>query len=115
MYTQVPLTPKMTNKMVQITVEILDILVIATKEMKLTRMSEFGLRFRFQEADKVPEKFVKRSMAMVVGRSDLEVGMKKLDKVTNEEVVISIAAQQLKVTHNIDKNVTEFNEGVRWV
>ena len=33
-YTEVPLTPAMTNKMVQITVEILDILAIATKEMK---------------------------------------------------------------------------------
>ena len=42
-YTDVPLTPDMTNKMVQITVEILDILATATKEMKQTRASEFDL------------------------------------------------------------------------
>ena len=46
-YTGVSLTPAMTEKMVQITVEILNILAIATKEMKQSRASEFDLRFRF--------------------------------------------------------------------
>ena len=109
-YTEVPLTPAMTNKMVQITVEILDILAIATKEMKQSQASEFDLRFMSHEAYIVSEKFVKR----VIGRTDLEDGMKKLDKLTNEEVVMAIA-QNLKVTHNIDKNVTEVNQGMRRV
>jgi hypothetical protein len=42
-YTGVPLTPAMTDKMVQITVEILDILAIATKELEQSRASEFDL------------------------------------------------------------------------
>ena len=109
-YTEVPLTPAMTNKMVQITVEILDILAIATKEMKQSRPSEFDLRFKFHEADILSEKFFKR----VVGRTDLEDGMRTLDKLTNEEVGMAIA-QNLKVTCNIDKNVTEVNEGMRRV
>ena len=109
-YTEVPLTPAMTNKMVQITVEILDILAIATKEMKQGRTSEFDLRYKFHEAYIVSEKFLKR----VAGRTDLEDGMKALDKLTNEEVVMAIA-QNLKVTRNIDKNVTEVNEGIRRV
>ncbi|KAI9462839.1 hypothetical protein BJY52DRAFT_1210614 [Lactarius psammicola] len=33
-YTEIPLTPAMTDKMVEITVEVLDILATATKEMK---------------------------------------------------------------------------------
>ena len=109
-YTKVPLTPSMMDKMVQITVEILDILAIATKEIKQSRTSEFDLRFKFREADIVAEKFLKR----VIGRTDLEDGMKKLDKLTNEEVVMA-SAQLLKVAHNIDNNVMEVNEGVRLV
>ena len=46
------------------------------------------------------EKFLKR----VIGRTDLEDGMKKLDKLTNEEVAMA-SAQLLKVAHNIDNNV----------
>ena len=106
-YTEVPLTPAMTDKMAKITVEILDILAIATKEIKQSRTSEFDLRFKFRGADIVSEKFLKR----VIGRTDLEGGMKKLDKLTNEEVVMA-SAQLLKVAHNIDNNVTEVNEGV---
>ena len=39
-YTGVPLTSAMTDKMVEITVEVLDILATATKEMKQSRASE---------------------------------------------------------------------------
>ena len=106
-YTKVQLTPEMTNKMVQITVEILDILAIATKEIKQSRASEFDLRFRFHDADTVPEKYLKR----LIGRADLEDGMKKLDKLTNEEVVMAIT-QLREVTHNIDNRVTRVDEGV---
>ena len=109
-YTEVPLTPAMTNKMVQITVEILDILAIATKEMKQNRMSEFDLRFRFHDADIVSEKFLKR----VIGRTDLEDGMKKLDQLTNEEVVMA-SAQLLRVTNNIDNNVLDVKREVQLV
>ena len=100
----------MTDKMVQITVEILDILATATKEMKRSGASKSDLRLRFHDADIVSEKFLKR----VIGRTDLEDGMKKLDKLTNEEVAMA-SAQLLKVAHNIDNNVTEVNEGVKRV
>ena len=106
-YTEVPLTPAMTNKMVQITVEILDILAIATKEMKQNRMSEVDFRFKFHDADIVSEKFVKR----VIGRTDLEDGMKKLDQLTDEEVAMA-SAQLLKVAHNIDNRVMGIDENV---
>ena len=100
----------MTNKMVQITVEILDILAIATKEMQQSRASEVDLRFRFHDADIVPEKFVKR----VIGRTDLEDGMMKLDKLTNEELLMA-SAQLLKVTYNIDNNMLDVKRGVQLV
>jgi hypothetical protein len=109
-YTEVSLTPAMTDKMVQITVEILDIVATATKEIKRSATSESDLRLMFHEVDVVSEKFLKR----VIGRTDLEDGMKKLDKLTNEEVAMA-SAQLLKVAHHIDNNVTEANEGVRQV
>ncbi|KAH8985314.1 hypothetical protein EDB92DRAFT_1377455 [Lactarius akahatsu] len=46
-YTEVPLAPAMTEKMVQITVEVLDVLATATKEMKESRASEFVLHHTF--------------------------------------------------------------------
>jgi methyl-accepting chemotaxis protein len=100
----------MTDKMVQITVEILDILATATKEMQQSAGSKSDLRLKFHEVDIVSEKFLKR----VVGWTDLEDGIKKLDKLTNEEVAMA-NAHLLKITHNIDNNVTEVNEGVRRV
>ncbi|KAH9039461.1 hypothetical protein EDB83DRAFT_2295745, partial [Lactarius deliciosus] len=84
----------MTEKMVQITVEVLDILAIATKEMKESRA----------------KKFVKR----VTGRTDLEDGLKKLDKLTKEESLLA-SAQLLKVTHDIQNQVMVVANGVEGV
>ena len=96
----------MTDKMVQITVEILDILAIATKEMKKGRASEFDLRARCHKADIVSEKFLKKVMRAVRRK----VGMKRLDKLTSEVAVMAIE-QPLKVTHNIDNGRQRlFNE-----
>jgi hypothetical protein len=105
-YTDVPLTPAMTNKMVQITVEILDILAIATKEMNQSRASEFNLSLAFLEADIRSEKFLKS----VIGRTKLDDGLKKLDKLTNEEVAMA-SAQLLRVTHNINENIKTMANG----
>ena len=57
-----------------------------------------------------PEKFLRR----VFGRTDLEDGIKKLDKLTNEEVAMA-SAHLLKVTHNIDDNVMKVDENMRVV
>ncbi|KAH8983642.1 hypothetical protein EDB92DRAFT_2117399 [Lactarius akahatsu] len=93
-YTEVLLTPAMTNKMVEITVEILDILATATKEMGQSRA----------------KKFLKK----VAGRTDLEDGMKKLDKLINDEVAMA-SAHTVKATHAIDNKVTAVGDGVMGV
>ena len=93
--------------MVQITVEILDILATATKEIKRSAASKSDLHLRSRDADIVSEKFLKR----IIGRTGLEDGIKKLDKLTNEEVTMA-CAQLLKVAHKIDDNVTRVDEGV---
>ena len=100
----------MTDKMVEITVEILDILATATKEMKQNRASEFVLRHTSLGAHIGSEKFVKR----IAGKTDLEDGLKKLDTLTNEEVVMAVA-QLLNIAHKIDNKVTEVGDGVRGI
>jgi hypothetical protein len=64
-YTEVPPTMEMTDIIVQIMVEVLSILGIATKEIKQGRM----------------KKYVKK----LIGRTDIEDGLKRLDKLTQEE------------------------------
>ncbi|KAI9436655.1 hypothetical protein H4582DRAFT_2129896 [Lactarius indigo] len=93
-YTGVPLTPAMTEKMVQRTVEVLDIIATATKELEQSRT----------------KKFLKK----MVGRTDLEDGLKKLDKLTNDQVMMA-TVQLLKITHNIDKGLTGVNDDVKAV
>ena len=97
----------MTDKMVEITVEILSILGTATKEMKQGTASEFDHHVTWFQANIDSEKFLKR----VAGRTDLEDGLKKLEKLMNEEIAMAIA-QNLKLTHNIDTEVTRVGEGV---
>ena len=100
----------MTDKMVEITVEVLGILAMATKEMKQNQASSSVLSYAFQGAHVGTEKFVKR----IAGRTDLEDGLKKLDTLTNEELVMAMA-QLLKITHNIDNKVTGVDDKVQFV
>jgi hypothetical protein len=45
----------------------------------------------------------------LAGWTDLEDGLAKLDKLTQDEIVTG-SVQNLKVAHNIDKKVTEVDE-----
>ena len=109
-YAGVSLTPAMSDKMVQITVEILNILATATKEMKQGRASEFDLCLTLLEVNIGSEKILKQ----LAGRTDLEDGLKKLEKLTNEEIAMA-SVRLLKVTDNIDNKVMGVGEGVRVV
>ena len=99
-YTEVPPTLAMTDMMVKIMVEVLDILGTATKEMKESRASKVTLSLGLLEAHVLSEKFLKR----VAGITKLEDGLKRLDKMTNEEARMA-NAEVLKIAHDIDKKV----------
>ena len=47
-----------------------------------------------------PEKYMKK----LIGRTDIEDGLARLDKVTQEEVQM-VFAQNLKATHTVDESV----------
>ncbi|KAI0269073.1 hypothetical protein BGY98DRAFT_1101257 [Russula aff. rugulosa BPL654] len=83
-YTQVPSTPEMLDTIIQIMVEVLTILGIATKEMKQGRL------------------IWKR----LIGKNDMEDALKNLDMLTLEEARMTIA-ENLRATHAVDDKVAE--------
>ncbi|KAN0129963.1 hypothetical protein V8E53_012218 [Lactarius tabidus] len=84
-YTEVPPTNAMTDIIVKIMVEVLNIFAIATKEIKQGRT----------------KKFLKK----LVGRKDIEDALKRLDRLTQEEALMA-AAQILSLSRTIDNKVT---------
>ena len=101
-YTQVPPTTEMMDTIIQIMVEILSILGIAMKEIKQGRMSEQSSTCIFSMTERCIEKYGKR----LIGRTDLEDALKRLDNLTQEEVRMA-AAENLKATHVVDERVRE--------
>ena len=90
----------MSNMMVNIIVEVLDILGIATKEMKQSRASEVILCLRLLEAQACSEIFLKS----VVGIKKLDGCLKKLDKMTLAEAQMA-NAEAMRISHDIRKTV----------
>ncbi|KAH9973635.1 hypothetical protein BJV74DRAFT_889043 [Russula compacta] len=83
-YTEVPPTPQMVDIMVKIMVEVLFILGVATKEIKQGR--------------------TKKYLKKLVGRTDVEDALKRLDQLTHEEARMA-TAQVLKATNAVDDRV----------
>jgi hypothetical protein len=107
-YTAVPLTPEMTLLLGKIMAQVLSVLALSTKEMKERRISEsICLVFSFV-ADYETEKFMKR----IVGRTEVEDALARLDMLTNEENLMT-AARNLKVTQSIHDDVKVTKHGAQ--
>ena len=103
-YMTVHLTPDMTLLLGKIMAQILIVLAFSTKEMKERRISMY-FRLVLSESfvvDYWTEKILKR----IVGKTDLEDALQRLDVLTKEENLMT-AARNLEVTHRVDNNVTE--------
>ncbi|KAI9453276.1 hypothetical protein BJY52DRAFT_1225714 [Lactarius psammicola] len=83
-YTEVPPTNAMTDIIVKIMVEVLNIFAIATKEIKQGRAKKFLMK--------------------LVGKKDIEDALKRLDGLTQEEARMA-AAQILNLTHAVDNKL----------
>ena len=94
--------------MVKIMVEVLDILGTATKEMKQSRASKAVLRLLSLKAYKCLEKFVKK----IAGITKLENGLKKLDKMTNDEARMA-SAEGMRLAHDIVRKVQTIIDGAQ--
>ncbi|KAH8989674.1 hypothetical protein EDB86DRAFT_3245182, partial [Lactarius hatsudake] len=88
-YSGIPQTPAMTEVLGKIMAEVLSIFALVTKEMKQSRF----------------KKYLKR----LVGRTDVENALKRLDILTQEEIRTAVA-RNLEVTCGVDKNVRAIRE-----
>ena len=110
-YTHVPLSDEMTDVVVNIMAEVLSILAIATRDIKEGRGSELIPRGRPNlVAYSFSEKFVKKLM----GKRDIEDVLGQLDKLTQDEVRMTVA-QVLKTTIRVDDKVTAVGCGMQVV
>ena len=100
----------MTNIIVKIMVEVLNIFAIATKEIQQGRTSEFPACIGIGSADRFPEKYLKK----LLGTKDIEDSLKRLDQLTQEEARMA-TAQLLKITHGIDDNVKDVSDTIKLV
>ena len=92
---------------VEIMVEILSILVIATKEVKQGRLSEL-IPSHWSLFSHIPlAKYLKK----LVVKNDIEDALKRLDKLTQEETRMA-TTEVLNVAHDIDQNVKLLIDGM---
>jgi hypothetical protein len=99
-YAEVRPTTQMMDTIIQIMVEILSILGIATKEIKEGRLSEQFSTSISSLTEANSEKYGKR----LIGRTDMEDALQRLDKLTQEEARMA-AVENLKATHTVDERV----------
>ncbi|KAI0249021.1 hypothetical protein BJV78DRAFT_1230625, partial [Lactifluus subvellereus] len=93
-YTGIPLTTKMTELLGKIMAQLLSILALSTKEMTQGRIKKFFNR--------------------LVGRTEVEDALQRLDMLTKEESGMTMA-RNLAVTHLVDSNAADFKNGRRTV
>ena len=90
----------MTDIIVNIMIEVLNIFGIATKEMRQGRASA-SLSAYVIPANLCSETYLKK----LIGKKEMEDALKRLDKLTQEEARMA-AAEILKLTHIVDNKVT---------
>jgi peptidoglycan hydrolase CwlO-like protein len=91
----------MKDIIVEIMVEVLMILAIATKAAKSGRLSELvSPRFTVLDSHVGSEKYWKK----LTGNTDIEDSLDRLDRLTQEEARMA-SVELLKTTHNVDDRV----------
>jgi hypothetical protein len=97
-YTDAALDQKMAETVTNIMAEVLNIIGIATNEMKQGRTSTFSVR----KSSPLTEPFSERYLKKLFGNgTDIEDALKRLDVLTQQEAQMA-AAQVLKATHAVD-------------
>jgi hypothetical protein len=96
-YTEIPLTDGMIELLGKIMATLISILALSTKAMTERRISALICSLSTFLADYSSEKFLKR----LVGRKDIEDALLRLDSLTKDESLITMA-RSLEVTHRVD-------------
>ena len=107
-YIDVRPSTAMTDIIVKIMVEVLSILGIATKEVRQGRTSMSLPIDLSSNVDLRTERYLKK----LVGRMDVENGLQRLDKLTQEEARIA-AVEVLMITRGIEDKVQGVDHKVK--
>ena len=103
-----PTTEAMREVIVKLMVEVLGIFAILTKEIKQGRASEPPSDSSSPLADRNPEKYLKK----LLGRTDIEDALGRLDKLTQEEARMAIV-EVLQVAHHVEEGVKTVSDNVK--
>ena len=108
-YVNIPPTPIMTDIIVKILVELLSVLALATKQIRQGRLSKHTIMYFLSFAQCSIEKFAKK----LLGESEVEAVLQRLDRLTQDEVRITVA-QTLSVVHGLVNNTRLVMEGTQY-
>ena len=98
----------MTNIIVKILVEVLSVLALATKQIKQGRCCMQIFTERFAVAEHHVVKLVKK----LLGESEIEAVLQRLDRLTQEEARMT-GAQTLEVVHGLVNNMKVVMNGTQ--
>jgi hypothetical protein len=103
----------MRDIIVDIMVEVLRVLAMATQEVKRGRLGESMLH-RFTILDLTDMSGSEKYFRKLAGSTDIEDSLQRLDKLTQEEARMA-SAELLKVTHGVDAKVIGVDDRVKGV
>jgi hypothetical protein len=98
----------MSEIVVKILAEVIAVLALATKQIKQGRLSKWSTTYRDSVAERFTGKFAKK----LLGESDIEAVLQRLDRLTQEEARMT-AANTLEVVHGLFNNLKEVMDGAR--
>jgi hypothetical protein len=105
-YTTIPPTPIMTDIIVKIMIELLSVLALATKQIQQGRFSKCVDMYACPVAQCSPEKFTQK----LLGESEIEAVLQRLDRLTQEEARMT-GAQTLSVVCGLVGSMKAVMEG----
>ena len=106
---KVSLSSAMSDIMVKIMAEVLSVLALATKQINQGRFSKWYWHTTFQLSpfERATEKFAKK----LLGESDVEAVLQRLDRLTQEEARVA-SAHTLEVVHGLFDTLRVVMDGV---
>jgi hypothetical protein len=96
----------MPDIMATIIAQVLDVLALATKQMKQDRFSKWPIVCSSSLADRSAEKFTKK----LLGENEVESVLRRLDRLTQEEARMTVT-HTLEVIHGLFINLKEVMNG----
>ena len=100
------LSPTMSDIMVKIMIEVLSVLALATKQINQGRFSKWHTAIPYSVTECGKEKFTKK----LLGESDVEAVLRRLDRLTQEEARLTVA-HTLEVVHGLFSNLRVVMDG----